>query len=181
MPPSSYTDSTSPEALASTPSLNGCNDVWARLEQTEGRWLSTMITPRVSVATALEREDARIRGGVPPANTATSGAMGGLLDSGALAFDNMATHESQGAPDQAYCITPASAATASAASLLDPGAKITNDAAGQYAATAGVKGNRARGKGKRAASRVEKKPSAVLEWTHYYVMVHDLMSLRYET
>ncbi|KAG3072747.1 hypothetical protein PI124_g21131 [Phytophthora idaei] len=165
MPPSGYTDSTSPEALVSTPSLNGYNDIWARPEQMEGRRLNTTITPRVTVATALEREDAWIRGGVPLANTATSGAVGGLLDSGAVAFDNMATHESQGAPDQAYRITPASAATDSTASLLEARGKVTNDAAGQYATTAGVKEKMTRGKGKRAACRVEKKPSAVLEWT----------------
>ncbi|KAE8967448.1 hypothetical protein PR001_g28095 [Phytophthora rubi] len=137
----------------------GYNDIWARPLQVQGLLHGMMMARAGSSATALQYEDA----GSQAAGLVATGNV--LANSSLSGADNMATSQPTGGASS----TP------------------TVSAAGSGADNAVNSGSKAKQKGKRSSSKAskkrtaltaDKKPNAVLEWTN--VMVHDLMSLRYE-
>ncbi|EGZ21285.1 hypothetical protein PHYSODRAFT_329271 [Phytophthora sojae] len=150
------------KALAEAPSLAECigyNDIWARPLQVQGLLHSMMMARAGSSATALQYEDA----GSQAAGLVATGNV--LANSSLSGADNMATSQPTGGASS----TP------------------TVSAAGSGADNAVTSGSKAKQKDKRSSSTAskkrtaltaDKKPNTALEWTN--VMVHDLMSLRYE-
>ncbi|GMF30335.1 unnamed protein product [Phytophthora fragariaefolia] len=132
----------------------GYNDIWARPLQVQGLLHGMLMARAGSSATALQYKDA---GSQAAGLVATGNVLANNSLSGA---DNMATSQ----PTDGASSTP------------------TASAAGSGADNAVTSGSKAKQKGKaskkRTALTADKKPNAVLEWTN--VMVHDLMSLRYE-